>query len=314
MIKKLIYLFCIMTTIAVIGAVMIRVLKPERDGEAGDQRNHLKVVATFYPMYLIGENIADGSADMTVNSLTDLNTGCLHDYQLTTQDMKLISEADVLIANGGGIEAFMKDVRENYPGLTIIDASEGIDMPDDNPHVWLDPQRYIRQIENVRDGLIDFLNKSDMRDIRSELTEIIRQNSDAYISEVSRLDTELGDFIASMEEQRDKETLQEAVIFHDSFAYLADRAGIPVAFTVPLDKDTSISAGEIAEIIDEVRAGHIRYLFTEEQFSASVAERIAAETQAKVYIIDSVVTGDGAKDSYLKAMEKNIGVLKEALQ
>lgn len=314
MIKKLIYLFGIMAGIALVGAIMIQIIKPGKDNKDGTDRSMLKVVATFYPVYMIGENIADSADDMTVKSLTDLDTGCLHDYQLTTQDMKLISEADVLIVNGGGIEAFMEDIRLNYPELSIIDASKGINTSDDNPHIWLDPQLYIRQIENVRDGLIDYItSEPDMEDIRSGLTEKIMQNSATYINEISGLDQELSDYIASLAEVGIT-ALPEAVIFHDAFAYLAERAGIPVAFTVPLDEDTSISAGEIAEIIDEVRAGHIRFLFTEKQYSTSVAERIAAETQAVVYIIDSVVTGDGAKDSYQKAMENNIAVLKEALQ
>lgn len=314
MIKKLIYLLGVMVVIAVIGTILIQVLKPGRNSEDSTDRKSFKVVATFYPMYMIGENIADGAVDMEVKSLTNLDTGCLHDYQLTTQDMKLISEADVLVVNGGGIEAFMEDIRQNYPKLTIIDASTGITMSNDNPHIWLDPQLYIRQIENVRDGLIEYLTaEPDMEDIRNDLTEKITQNSAAYISEISVLDQELSGYIASMTEGGST-ALPEAVIFHDAFAYLAERAGIPVAFTVPLDEDTSLSAGEIAEIIDRVRTGHIRFLFTEKQYSTSVAERIAAETEAVVYIIDSVVTGDGAKDSYQRAMKNNIAVIKEALQ
>jgi zinc transport system substrate-binding protein len=87
-----------------------------------------------------------------------------------------------------------------------------------------------------------------------------------------------------------------------------------VAFTVPLDSDTALSAGDIAEIIKAVREDNIKYLFTEQQYNDSIAKQIEAETEAKVYIIDSAVTGDGSKDSYLKAMKNNLTVLKEALK
>jgi zinc transport system substrate-binding protein len=62
--------------------------------------------------------------------------------------------------------------------------------------------------------------------------------------------------------------------------------------------------------VDSVKKKKIKYLFTEEQFSDTIAKQIAEETDAKVYIIDSAVTGNGDKDSYIKSMQKNIEVLK----
>lgn len=315
MFRKLIFLLVIMAVIAASGALIIKLIRPIEVDNVASDNVRIKVVATFYPMYLIGLNIANDIDDLDVKSLTKLNTGCLHDYQLTTKDMKNISQADVLIINGGGMEGFVNDVRANYPKLTIIDASQGITMPNNNPHVWLDPALYIHQIENVRDGLTDYIHSHyDKNEVNDTLIQRIDQNATTYINKVSVLDTELGECKeASANISSGQASKPEAVIFHDSFAYLADRVGIPVAFTVPLDSDTSLSAGEIADIVDKVKTNNIRYLFTEEQYSNSIAKRIEAETDAKVYIIDSGVTGDGTPDSYLKAMENNIIVVKEAL-
>ena len=83
---------------------------------------------------------------------------------------------------------------------------------------------------------------------------------------------------------------------------------------MPLDSDTSLSAGEISEIVDEVKAGNIHFLFTEEQFSDSIASRIAEETGAQVFIIDSAVTGNGSKDSYLEAMARNVETLRTLIK
>ncbi|HWT27297.1 MAG TPA: zinc ABC transporter substrate-binding protein, partial [Mobilitalea sp.] len=71
---------------------------------------------------------------------------------------------------------------------------------------------------------------------------------------------------------------------------------------------------ELADIINIVKKDKIQFLFTEKQYGASVAKRIADETDAKVYVIDSAVTGDGTKDSYLNSMENNIAVIRKALQ
>lgn len=310
--RKLLFLSGIMLCISLIGAIMISLFstKQVQHNTLGSEK--LKIVATFYPIYLIGQNLAGNSEDIEVKSLTDLNTGCLHDYQLTTEDMKLISDADVLVINGGGMEAFLEDIRVNYPNLTVIDAGEGISMlGGSNAHVWLDPERYIRQVENVRDGLLNYIDSSmDNTTLSSTvLDSFITQNAEIYMSEIKKINQEYTDLLSDHQAS----DMAKAIIFHDSFAYLADKAGIEVAYTIPLDSDTSLSAGDIAEIIDRVKKDKVRYLFTEEQYSDSIAKQIEAETDAKVYIIDSVVTGAGEADSYLKAMKYNLEVINDAL-
>jgi zinc transport system substrate-binding protein len=366
--KKLMLLLGTLLFLTAVGAIIIKISAPKADIEAINEEDKLKVVTTFYPVYMIGLNVAGQAKNIEVKSLTNLNTGCLHDYQLTTEDMKIISSADVMIINGGGMESFLEDVATNYPALTIINASQGITMlqnegeeehenendlntevegtkedatedtnksstevevaasdeadvvtveEDDhdhgeyNPHVWLDPKLYIKQIENVRDGLMKYVKDSDM-DI-SNLSQDIEENAQTYIQEVMDLDNEIEEARKDMELTSEQGGETQVVIFHDSFAYLANRIGMKVAFTVPLDSDTALSAGDIAEIINVVREDQIKYLFTEQQYSDSIAKQIEAETEAKVYIIDSAVTGDGSKDSYLTAMRNNLIVLKDAL-
>jgi zinc transport system substrate-binding protein len=335
--NKLMLLLGILLFLTAVGVIIIKIAAPKADIEAINEEEKLKVVTTFYPVYMIGLNVAGQANNIEVKSLTNLNTGCLHDYQLTTEDMKIISNADVMIINGGGMESFLEDVTTNYPKLTIIDASEEIAMlpnveeehenesneeldvdseEDDhqhgeyNPHVWLDPKLYIKQIENVRDHLIQYVETSDM-DL-SKLSQEIEENAQDYIQKVMDLDTEIESAKKDINLVSEQGGEAQVVIFHDSFAYLANRIGMKVAFTVPLDSDTALSAGDIAEIINVVRQEKIKYLFTEEQYSDSIAKQIEAETEAKVYIIDSAVTGDGAKDSYLTAMRNNLSVLKEA--
>lgn len=323
--RKLLFIILLMVLITAVAAVFIAITKDSASDKEGAEEAKLKLVSTFYPVYLIGLNLFDNINEVEVKSLTDLDTGCLHDYQLTSQDMKNISEADILVINGGGMEAFLQDIKANYPDLTIIDASKDIELYQDNSHVWLDPDLYIRQIENVRDALISYiesygsgigsdvskaagLEKLDVPKIRERLIE----NTEAYISRIKEIDLQLEKiqekYLAAAEKNPAK-----AVIFHDAFAYIAKRIGIPVAYSIPLDHDTSLSAEEIAAIIDDVKNDEISYLFTEEQYSDSVARRIEAETAARAYIIDSAVTGNGSKESYIEAMEKNVKVLESAL-
>ena len=86
----------------------------------------LTVVTSFYPMYIATLNIVDGVNGVRLENLSEPQTGCLHDFQLTPEDMKLLSTADVFVINGGGIESFMSDVAKTYPKLDVVEACEDV--------------------------------------------------------------------------------------------------------------------------------------------------------------------------------------------
>jgi zinc transport system substrate-binding protein len=72
----------------------------------------------------------------------------------------------------------------------------------------------------------------------------------------------------------------------------------------------------LAETIKSINQANVKVLFAEPQYSAKAAESIAAQTGAKIYVLDPVVTGpkDAALQSYEKTMEENLDVLIEALK
>lgn len=369
MIKKLTQLLTIMVIMAFAVALTIRLVSPKINNlpTNNEANQKIKIVTTIYPVYMIGLNIGNQIDNIEVKSLTKMNTGCLHDYQLTTKDMKLIATADVLVINGGGMEAFIEDVKTNYPNLKIIDASQGISMLhgheeehkdehakdgehiDDvqelnhnessnqdnqeeigedskikesdnheeedhhdhgeyNAHVWLDPKLYISQIETVKNGLIEYIHENTNKTYAISLITAIEKNAEAYIKKVQDLDQQI-EQCSKNYKSNTKQEENGVVIFHDSFAYLAKRIGMEVAFAIDLDSDTSLSAGEVASIIDVVKRDGITHLFTEQQFSDSIARQIGQETGAKVTIIDSAVTGDGNLKSYINSMKRNIEIL-----
>ena len=60
--------------------------KQEKNAKAED----LTVVTSFYPMYIAALNVCDGVEGIHLENLSEPQTGCLHDYQLTPEDMKLL--------------------------------------------------------------------------------------------------------------------------------------------------------------------------------------------------------------------------------
>ena len=362
--KKLAILLGIMAILVAITTIIINLSKVNRKDTrvSGQDPEKIQVVTAFYPMYIIGLNIADHMDNVEVTNLTEPNTGCVHDYQLTTDNMKLLSDADVIIVNGGGLEGFLDEVIGNYPNLRVIDSSKGIPMlandghedeeshegieshdgdskeaggeigdhpkeaggvtsdhhehGDYNPHVWLDPQAYIQQIENVRDGLTAYIQDrnaaNELTEVRAkELTTAIEQNAETYIEKVSELDRKLSEIHPEGSHQNSEKTAAEGVaIFHEAFAYLANRLGLKVEYAVEIDSESALSASDIAQIIDLVNEGKIHYLFAENRYGDMITARIQGETDAEVTLLDPIVTGDGSKDSYLNSMEKNIELLK----
>ena len=317
------------------------------------KEDKFQIVTSFYPVYIATLNITDGIEDIEVTNMTENSSGCLHDYQLTAKDMRKLEHADVFIINGAGMETFMESILKTYPNLTVIDTSEGIPLleatihehthvtenheelheveehieethieehiheedvhnheehieeseqehnhGEHNGHIWLNPDTYTMQIANIKNGLM----KADYAHAIS-----YEENAHQYIEKVEAI----GEELEALGQSRPSEHI---VIFHDSYAYLADKLNFHIVHQVVMEEDTSMSAGEIAEIMEEIKENNVSVLLAEKQFSNQVPKRIAEETNTKVVVVDSLVSGELDKDAYINGMKENIRILKEVFK
>lgn len=311
--KKRIALLGIMLIVTGISAV---ITKGTRNVEY-NKKETIQIVTSFYPMYIAALNITDGIDHVMLTNLTENKGGCLHDYQLTTEDMKKLEYADILITNGAGMEAFMDSILKNNSHISVIDASSQIDLIKNlephghekehgheehehgawNGHVWMDPVKYQQQIDTISEQLQE-LDKNNAKQYA--------ENAAIYKKKIQNLEKE----IEGLKENHLKENI---IIFHDAFAYLADRLGMKVVHQIDMDNDTAFSAGEIAEIMDEIKENNVTALLVEKQFSTAVPERIAKETGTRVVIINSLVSGKMDENAYINGMKENIKVIKQEL-
>ena len=67
--------------------------------------------------------------------------------------MKLFADGGCFISNGSGIENFLTDVAKACPNLTIINASQGLDLIEDNAHAWMSVALHEKQVDNIAEGL-----------------------------------------------------------------------------------------------------------------------------------------------------------------
>ena len=83
----------------------------DKSGSREDKKeDSIKVVTSFYPMYLLASNVVKDIDNVELINMTDSATGCLHDYSLTTDNIKLLEDCDIFIINGAGMESFLDKV------------------------------------------------------------------------------------------------------------------------------------------------------------------------------------------------------------
>lgn len=289
----------------------------------------LNIVTSFYPLYISTINITKDIPNVTVTNMTKSQTGCLHDYQLTPQDLKTLENADILVINGAGMESFLDSIISQYPNLEIVDATKGLTLLEDdthshddhdhdhdsedehseddghdheyNAHVWVSVTGNIEEVKNI---------SSQLEDLNPENKETYEANTNTYVSKLEDLKNE-------MHAELDNLPNRDIITFHEAFPYFAEEFNLNIAGVIEIEPDSEPSAKEIEEIINTIKSKNINALFTEPQYSSKVAETIATETGATVYELDPIVTGDSnpdAYDDYINKMKKNLDVLKEALK
>ena len=271
----------------------------------GGKDGSFHIVTSFYPMYVATINITQGVDGVTVTNMTKPQTGCLHDYQLMTEDMKTLEKADAFVINGAGMESFLDKVVNQQKNLKIIDASKGIELlkdgDEENPHVWLSVTDAILQVKNIAEQL----KAADPKH-----ADAYEKNAAAYIKKLEALKTE-------MHAELDTVPNKDIVTFHEAFPYFAKEFGLNIISVVEREPGTEPTPAELQETIEQVKKLPVKVLFTEPQYSPSAAETIARETGAKIYTLDPVVTGeanDEAINAYIDTMKKNMKTLKTALQ
>jgi len=261
----------------------------------------LRVVTSFYPVYVAALNVAEGVEGVQVENLASPHVGCLHDYQLTPGAMRSLSEAGLFLANGAGMESFLGKVTQQLPSLRVVEVSRGIPLMDGNPHVWVSLDGARRQVENAA----------------AALAAAAPEHAAEFQANAARYNARLTALQERMREELAPYAGTPVVTFHEAFPYFGREFNLRIAGVVTHEPGAEPSAQELAQTIDLVRAQGVKAIFVEPQFSPRSAEVIARETGAKVYELDPVVTGPSepaeAKDAYWQAMEKNLTVLRQAL-
>ena len=298
----------------------------------------LTVVTSFYPMYIATLNIVDGVEGVRLENLSEPQTGCLHDFQLTPEDMKLLSTADVFVINGGGIESFMSDVAKAYPKLDVVEACEDVallseddaDSDHDHDHDADTESDSDHDHDHEADAESDSAHDYDHGDenahawmsvpryrtmvqtIASRLAKKDAKHADEYYANAKAYDAKLAVLEEKINSIKSLTNGQNIIIFHEAYAYVADDFSMNACYLLDLDEERSVSAGEIKQVIGAIKDDGVSVILAEELYGKSMGDTVSRETDVHVIYIDPLNRGEYDKDSYLDGMEHNIELIKEA--
>jgi manganese/iron transport system substrate-binding protein len=248
-----------------------------------------------------------------------------HGFEPTPQDITKILDADVIFANGAGLEEFLENLIESAGAQTkVVYVSRGIelrqlvsqpsqegttDIDDDDqiggdPHTWVDPNNVMIWVHNIRDTLSEL----DPQD-----AEYYQVNSEKYEGSLKELDSWIREQVADVPEANRK-----IVSDHNLLGYFADQYGFEQVGAVIPSYSTLAepSASELAGLEDAVKELGVKAVFVGNTVNPSLATRVAEDTGTNLVFIysGSLTEPGGEAGSYIHYMRFNVQTIVEALK
>ncbi|MDD5084151.1 MAG: zinc ABC transporter substrate-binding protein [Candidatus Moranbacteria bacterium] len=295
------------------GAVIFRTRTQVPEGAAiRSTEATVHAVATFYPLGEFSRQV--GGDRVFVSAIVPAGVEP-HEYEPTPADIASIYAADVLIANGAGMDAWATKLRPDLEskGVKVIVMSQvlGFDdglgdtgLSDDegiDPHFWLDPKFAQREVASIRDAFTAV-------DVKNQ--DVYTENTIAYTEKLDNLDRSYSEGIAMCR-------TKTIVTSHNAFHYLAKRYGFEALSIVGFSPESEPSTRQLADLATLARQKNIRYIFFETLVSPRLAQTLADEIGAEVLVFDPL---EGLTDEdiaqgrdYLSVMYENLHNLQLAM-
>ncbi len=232
-----------------------------------------------------------------------------HSFEVSAQEAARLRSADLVVENGLGLEEGVARHVEAaaWDGVPVFTAGEHVDAlewttEDDNgpdPHLWTDPARMVDVVEALDDAL--------------RANGIEPSGTDAYLDELTTLDTEMSEAFAGIPDER-----RALVTNHHVFGYLAERYDFRVVGAVIPSGTTlaSPSAADLRDLAAAIDEAGVPTIFADLSQPARLAEVLADEVDVHVEIrslATESLTDQGPASTYLGMMRSNADAIVAGL-
>ncbi|MEU3844202.1 metal ABC transporter substrate-binding protein [Streptomyces sp. NPDC028635] len=287
------------------------------DSAAAGNTDKFDVVASFYPMAYLAEQI--GGSHVNVTSLTAPGQEP-HDLEISARQRGRVEQSDAVLYLKG-LQPAVDDAVAQSGARTKIDAASlttlekhgnevgghaaehdhehGEESGGRDPHIWLDPVRYAE----VARGVGAAFAKADPAHAAD-----YRKNTDALVGKLDALNAE---FAAGLKNTETKVFLTT----HAAFGYLAERYGLTEEAINGLDPESEPSAARVKELEKMAKADHVSTVFYETLVSDKTAKTVARDAGLKTDVLDPIegITKKSRGQDYLQVMRANLKALQSAL-
>lgn len=292
-----------------VASIVLLFLTSNDNNESPATSPGLRVVTSFYPLYFFTSQIAGDKAN--VSNITPAGAEP-HAYEPTPQDVARIENSNLLVLNGGGLEAWANNIKENIdPQKTaLVTVGEGLltqEVVEEeekiiDPHVWLSPVLARQMTDKIKTELV----KAD-----PDNTAHYESNALMLTAKLDALDAEYRDGLTACKDNN-------IVTSHAAFGYLASTYHLNQISITGVSLDAEPSPQELARIAKFAKDNNIKYIFFENLLSPRLSQTIATEVGAKTLVLNPIegLTDDeiaSGKD-YFSEMRSNLANLKIALQ
>ena len=286
----------------------------EDDGGPGPADGERPVVLTTFSIL---EDMASevGGDHVDVRSITPHGAE-VHEYDPTPGDLRDAAEADLIIENGLGLEAWYGQFIEQTDAPSVT-ASDGVETrpvtripghPDDSgdlpidPHAWTSPTAALTYVENIEGALAELV---------PEHADEFAENASAYRDEIRELDE------AAMQRVADHGEQIHVVTCEGAFGYFAEDFGLQEHYLWPLNADGEGTPQQVEAQIDYVAEHEVPVIFCETTVNDSAQQQVTSATEAELgdpLHVDSLSEEDDLAPTYLDLLEHNINLILEAYE
>ncbi|MCK5475690.1 MAG: zinc ABC transporter substrate-binding protein [Candidatus Pacebacteria bacterium] len=251
----------------VILAVIIFITINIENTASNNKKEKINIVVSILPQIDFAKSIGKDKVNVEAMIPPGFSPAA---YEPSIEQLKKLSRADLYIKIGHipFERSQMKKLKDLNSKMKVIDSSEGIEVYNSDPHIWLSPKLVKIQIENICNALVR---------IDPENEDFYKKNKNEYLVELDSLDLELQDVFSKMQGKK-------ILVFHPAFGYLARDYGFK-QIAIEIDGKEP-SAENLVKIIDTAKKENIKTIFVQRQFSQKSAEAIARQIDGNVVSLD----------------------------
>ena len=268
------------------------------------------VVATFTVLADVVARV--GGPDVVVGSVTGPGVN-VHGYEPTPDDLRRAAEADLVVANGLGLETWLDDlldplgvpvavVGEDVASLPIRGSAAERGGLTRNPHVWMSPGTGQDYVAAVADALAE-ADPARAADYSRRAASLV--------AELAAIEADLAATVAALPGAR-----RVLVTCEGAFSYLARDVGLREVYLWPVNAERQGTPRQAARVIDEVRDGGVPAVFCESTVSATAQRQVARESGARFageLYVDALTGPDGPVPTYVDLLRHDADLIAAGL-